>query len=333
MMEFDLKSYIDNFFDYAISQAVQQGFINKSKEYIIPQIRETAETYWVGIGHFLREQFKHAYANQANLEPVVCGQITAYAGMVAAYHWNNDKECLTKNVLDGNTNYKITEERLAIYRFLDVTFVSEYACDVENILHTANNIDKLEEYFCSHFGYTYETEEETKLRAFFNKITAHLCIKTQEETTKRKISDPITTTSAIMNLMFRIGMAIGIQKFMRKYHIIGWINGEDKKPPRFLVAANPIPYNVISKSVKDVDFKVDCKKTTCFLLPYSLEWFNVIDKHQCDKEEGIVVEWLPDISDYEPSPVVMSGDKYKGYMHKELIEQKRISSETNNIKE
>lgn len=107
-----------------------------------------------------------------------------------------------------------------------------------------------------------------------------------------------------------------------KYHIIGWIDGEKKTPPRFLVAANPIKEKkfTLFKSKPDVNFNID-KNTVCFVLPHTLEWFDVIDKHQCDKEEGIVVEWEPDMSEYVSSPQIISGEEHEGWMHKELARQ------------
>jgi len=107
-----------------------------------------------------------------------------------------------------------------------------------------------------------------------------------------------------------------------KYHIVGWIDGEKKKPPRFLVAANPVKEKKFSlfRSKPDVNFNID-ENTVCFVLPYSMEWFNVIDKHQCDKEEGIVVEWEPDMNDYVSSPQILCGEEHEGWMHKELARQ------------
>lgn len=116
--------------------------------------------------------------------------------------------------------------------------------------------------------------------------------------------------------MFKIGLAVGMQKYSRKFHVVGWIDGESKNPPRFLVAAN-----LVKENIKEVNYDID-KNTTCFLLPYSLKWFDVIDKHQCDKEEGIVVEWEPDMDDYVPEEVIISGEKHEGYMHKELKMQR-----------
>lgn len=107
-----------------------------------------------------------------------------------------------------------------------------------------------------------------------------------------------------------------------KYHIVGYINGEKKNPPRFLVAANPVKEKKFSffNSKPKVNFDID-KNTVCFVLPYSLEWFDVIDKHQCDKEEGIVVEWEPDMTEYVSSPQIISGEEHEGWMHKELVQQ------------
>ncbi|KWW27368.1 MAG: Uncharacterized protein AUK63_2302 [bacterium P3] len=107
-----------------------------------------------------------------------------------------------------------------------------------------------------------------------------------------------------------------------KYHIVGWIDGEKKNPPRFLVAANPVKEKKFSlfRSKPEVNWEID-KNTVCFVLPYSMEWFNVIDKHQCDKEEGIVVEWEPDMNDYVSSPQILSGEEHEGWMHKELARQ------------
>ncbi len=107
-----------------------------------------------------------------------------------------------------------------------------------------------------------------------------------------------------------------------KYHIVGYINGEKKNPPRFLVAANPVKEKRFSLfgNKPEVNWEID-KKTVCFVLPYSLEWFDVIDKHQCDKEEGLVVEWEPDMNDYISSPQIISGEEHEGWMHKELARQ------------
>ena len=62
-----------------------------------------------------------------------------------------------------------------------------------------------------------------------------------------------------------------------RYHIIGWIDGEKKNPPRFLVAANPVMEKKFSlfRSKPDVNFSID-KSTVCFVLPHTLEWFNVM---------------------------------------------------------
>ena len=107
-----------------------------------------------------------------------------------------------------------------------------------------------------------------------------------------------------------------------KYHIIGWIDGEKKNPPRFLVVANPVKEKrfFLFRGKSKVNFNID-KNTVCFVLPHTLEWFDVIDKHQCDKEKGIAVEWEPDLNDFDTSPQIISGAEHEGWMHKELVKQ------------
>ena len=119
-----------------------------------------------------------------------------------------------------------------------------------------------------------------------------------------------------------------------KYHIVGYIAGEKKNPPRFLVAANPIKEKkfFFFKSKPKVNFNID-KNTICFVLPYSMEWFDVIDKHQCDKDEGIVVEWEPNMNDYVSSPQILSGETHEGWMHKELIKQQEAANAARVAKE
>ncbi len=319
--EFNLEEYIDSFFDYSMSRAVELGIVNGAKEYSIPKLKESAEAFWTPIGSFIHKQFQKEYPDQIHLEPIVSGQITAYAGMTAAYLWNNKNEAITSNLLDGDGEYEMNEEGKALYNFLGMKFASSYSLDVKDMLDDAEDIDDVQKYFLRYIGYNYQSEEEVKLRGAFNNIFSDFYLKIHEESKKRNIYNPITITIRTMNLMFKIGLAVGMQKFLRKYHIVGWIDGEDKNPPRFLIAANPIPYSANIKGVEDVDFEISCKTTVCFLLPYSLDWFKVIDKYQCDKEEGIVKEWIPNMNDYEPSSVTISGEKYEGYMHKELIGQ------------
>lgn len=316
---FNLEEFIDSFYDYAISRAVELGIVKASEEYHIPELKDKPETYWTPIGSFIHKQFQNKYPNQIHLEPIVSGQITAYTGMAVAFLWYNKNEAVTSNLLDGNGEYEMNDEGKALYKFLDVKFASSFSIDVDEMLRGAEDIDDVQKYFLKYIGYNYETKEEINLRGAFNNIFSDFYLKIYEETKKRNIYNPITITARTMNLMFKLGLTIGMQRYLRKYHIVGWIDGEDKNPPRFLVAANPIPYSTIIKGVEDVDFGINCKTTVCFLLPYSLDWFNVIDKHQCDKEEGIVKEWIPNMNEYEPSPVTISGEKYVGYMHNELV--------------
>lgn len=101
----------------------------------------------------------------------------------------------------------------------------------------------------------------------------------------------------------------------RKYHIIGWIDGEKKNPPRFLILANPISDE---SSENCVNYEV-IANTVCFVVPYTLAWFNYIDKYQCDKDEGIVKIWIPNMEEYDVSPQILSGEKHEGYMHIDLV--------------
>lgn len=107
-----------------------------------------------------------------------------------------------------------------------------------------------------------------------------------------------------------------------KYHIIGWIDGLEKKTSRILVAANPIKEksSPFFRSKPEVNYDID-QSTVCFVLPYTQEWFDVIDKHLCDEAEGIVIEWEPDMSEYVSSSQIISGEKHEGWMHKELVRQ------------
>ena len=81
-----------------------------------------------------------------------------------------------------------------------------------------------------------------------------------------------------MNLIDKIGLTIGMQMFLHKYHIVRWIDGEYKNPSRFFVAVNLIPY------------------------PANM------------KEESVVKEWVPKINGYELSSVTISVENYLGYM-------------------
>ena len=320
---FNLEEFIDGFFDYAMSRAVELGIVKASEEYYVPELKDKPETYWTPIGSFIHKQFQKKYPDQIHLEPIVSGQITAYAGMAVAFLWYNKNEAVTSNLLDGSGEYEMNDKGKALCGFLDVKFVSGFSFDVDEMLREAEDIVDVQKYFLKYIGYNYETEEEINLRGAFNNIFSDFYLKIHEETKKRNIYSPITITVRTMNLMFKLGLAVGMQRYLRKYHIVGWIDGEDKNPPRFLVAANPIPYSAKIKGVEDVNFDINSKTTVCFLLPYSLDWFEIIDKHQCDKEEGIVEEWIPNMEKYEYSSVTISGEKYKGYMHKELIKQKR----------
>ena len=314
--EFNLKEYIDSFFDYAMSRAVQLGIVKESKDWKLPALKDSVESFWNPIGSFVHKQFQTKYVEQQHLEPIVAGQITAYAGMAAAYLWNHNQSELTNNLLEGEGEYELNESGKAIYNFLGVKFVSNFSYDLDDVVKEADDIDDVQRYFLKNLGYVYETEEEINLRGAFNNIFSDFYLKIHEETKKRNITSPITITVRTMNLMFKIGLAVGMQKYSRKFHVVGWIDGESKNPPRFLVAANQVKENS-----KDINYNID-KNTICFLLPYSLQWFDIIDKHQCDKEEGIVVEWEPDMGDYEPEEVIVSGEKHEGYMHKELKMQR-----------
>ena len=318
---FILKDYIDSFFDYAMSRAVELGIVKASKEYQIPELKENIETFWEPIGSFIHEQFQKKYPDQKKLEPVATGQITAYAGMVAAYLWYNENESITSNILDENNSSKISEDEKAIYKCLDFNFVSSYSVDISNMTRSAEEIDDVQKFFLKYLGFTYETEDEISLRGAFNNIFCDIYIKVNEKAKEHNIFKPVTIINRTMILMFKIGFAIGMQKYLRKYHIIGWINGGKKNPPKFLVVANPVPYSTISKSVDDVNFEVNSKITVCFILPYSLEWFDIVDYYQCDKEQSMVKEWIPNMEEYEFSPQFISGERYKGYIHKGLIKQ------------
>lgn len=314
--DFNLEEYIDSYFDYAMSRAVQLEIVNETKEWKLPDLKDSVESFWNPIGSFVHKQFQTKYVEQQHLEPIVAGQITAYAGMATAYLWNHNRAELTNNLLEGEGEYELNESGKAIYNFLGVKFVSNFVYDLDDVVKEADDIDNVQKYLLKNLGYIYETEEEINLRGAFNKIFSEFYLKIHEETKKRNITSPITITVRTMNLMFKIGLAIGMQKYSRRFHIVGWIDGESKNPPRFLVAANQV-----NENNRKVNYDID-KRTTCFLLPYSLKWFDVIDKHQCDKEEGIVVEWEPDMGDYEPEEVTISGEKHEGYMHKELIIQR-----------
>ncbi len=108
-----------------------------------------------------------------------------------------------------------------------------------------------------------------------------------------------------------------------KYHVIGYIVDEKRKPERILMLANPVKTKMTFTGRKVIVPTFDVQSdSVCFLGPHTLEWFNVIDKYQCDRETNQYPIWEPDMSFFQKEELItMSGQKLQGYLHVDLVKE------------
>lgn len=112
-----------------------------------------------------------------------------------------------------------------------------------------------------------------------------------------------------------------------KYHVIGYIEAEKKNPPRILMLANPVKTKMTLFGRKVILPTFDVQPdSVCFVGPHTLEWFDVIDKYQCDRDTNRYPIWEPDMSLFSEQEQIMSGQRLEGYLHKDLV------SEINKVK-
>lgn len=105
----------------------------------------------------------------------------------------------------------------------------------------------------------------------------------------------------------------------RQYYIVGMIDGVDKKPPRFLVAANPVtsePFSLSSLKVND--------NTIFFVLPYTVDFYDEINQHMYDDITKQILKWEPEMEDYIYYPQIVSGKEYTGFIHKDIPNDKLL---------
>lgn len=107
-----------------------------------------------------------------------------------------------------------------------------------------------------------------------------------------------------------------------KYHVIGYIEAEKKNPPRILMLANPVKTKMTLFGRKVITPTFDIQPdSVCFVGPHSLEWFDVINKYQCDKDENRYPIWEPDMSLFSEEEQIMSGQILAGYLHIDLVKE------------
>lgn len=107
-----------------------------------------------------------------------------------------------------------------------------------------------------------------------------------------------------------------------KYHVIGYIVDEKRNPARILMLANPVrtKMTLFGRKVITPTFDVQ-SDSVCFVGPHSLDWFNIIDKYQCDKDNNVYPIWEPDMALFREQEQIMSGQRLEGYLHIDLVKQ------------